>query len=286
MIKETFSIEMINHYFMMNRYEQVIQMVSEALEDDIENELLWYYIGYSNYALNSYEEAEQQLIEALNLGYQPETIYYILGNQYMKTERWQESEEMFLESLRIDPNFAEAHASYALLMSMTGHKKKAKLLIKKAYELNPESPSVLRLKYLLSTNNSDQVLALEQYINSAESEVAKSMHLGLEATYRGNIKEAREHFRQAYLLNPEDQNVLELLEDFELASHPLLTPLRLMHKVGGPAVFWLLGIGGGVLLLLIDLDTIAILWLRIYVIFAIYTWVAEPLVRLLRKIRR
>lgn len=288
MIQEKESVELIEHYFFMNRFEQVIDLLPQLLEEESENAYLWYLFGYSSYALDHYEEAEEQLFEALRLGAAEEILFYTLGRLYSETEQWQKSEDMFLETLRLNPNNVEAHAHYALLMKKTGNKKKAKLLIERALELDPEDAEALRLHfYIEGVNESrkEQILALEQYVNSEDSELTKLLRLGVDATFRNNVKEAKEYFRQAFLLQPEDKELLKTLEEFEIASHPLLAPNRMADKLGGPAGTWFIGVGMTFLLFLIGLEQVAFVWVVCYAVLASYTWISEPLVKMLRKVR-
>ena len=288
MIQEKNSIELIEHYFYLNRFEQASALLPEALEEEPENAYLWFLLGYSSYALDLYEEAEEQLLEALRLGAAEEEVLYTLGRAYLETERWQESEEMFLETLRVNPQNAEAHAYYALLMKKTGNKKKAKSLLEKALELEPENPHALRLHFFIEgTNESskEQVLKLEQYMNSADSEIAKLIRLGMNALFHNNMKEAKEYFRQAYLLQPDNEDLLKTLEELDIASHPLLAHNKIINKLGGPAGVWFIGVGISFLLLFTGLERLFQIWLILYGGFAIYTWIAEPLVELIRKVR-
>ncbi|WP_223553497.1 tetratricopeptide repeat protein [Lysinibacillus sphaericus] len=282
------SFEVIEHYFDIGKYTRVIELINEELPDHFENSRLWYMLGYSNYAINEFDEAEEQFHEAMRLGYDEDIIFYFLGHLYMQTERWQEAEEAFLEALRLNPNDAETHAAYAVLMKKTGHRKKAKLLINKALELDPENSYVLRMNFILEGvhgNKEQQILALEQYMNSADSEMAKLLHLGINASFRNNEKEAKEYYRQAFLLNPEDQTLLSILEEMEITAHPLLAPNRFIERLGGPSIIWLVGIGMTFLLLAIGVDNIAMVFLQCYVVLALYTWISVPLVKGLRKIR-
>ncbi|WP_036130316.1 hypothetical protein [Lysinibacillus sphaericus] len=285
---EETSFEVIEHYFDIGKYNQVIELVKEELQDHIENSMLWYMLGYSNYTIDEFDDAEEQLHEAMRLGHDEEIVFYVLGHLYMETEKWQEAEASFLEVLCLNPNDAETHASYAVLMKKTGHRKKAKLLIEKALELDPENAYVLRKHFTLEGVHGDkqqQVLALEQYMNSADSELAKLLHLGNNASFRHNDKEAKEYYRQAYLLQPEDKNLLSILEEMEFSGHPLLALNRIIERFGGAPVFWLIGVGTTFTLLFLGFEDIGILWMKCYIVLALYTWISVPLVKGLKKLR-
>ncbi|KMY31514.1 hypothetical protein ACZ11_04600 [Lysinibacillus xylanilyticus] len=285
---EESSFEVIEHYFGIGKYPQVIELINEELHNNIENSWLWYMLGYSNYAIDEFDKAEEQFQEAMRLGYDEAIIFDLLGHLYMETRRWQEAEEAFLEALRINPNDAGTHAGYAVLMKQTGHREKAKLLINKALELDPENSYVLRRNLILegmNRNKEQQILALEQYMNSTDRESSKLLTLGKNATLRNNKKEAKEYYRQAFLLNPEDQTLLSILKEMEITTHPLLAPNRFIERLGGPAIIWLVGIGLTFLLLALGFDSLAMLFLQCYVVLTLYTWISVPLVKRLRKIK-
>ncbi|MFJ7979100.1 tetratricopeptide repeat protein [Lysinibacillus xylanilyticus] len=285
---EESSFKVIEHYFGIGKYPQVIELINEELHNNIENSWLWYMLGYSNYAINEFDKAEEQFQEAMRLGYDEAIIFDILGHLYRETRRWQEAEEAFLEALRINPNDAGTHAGYAVLMKQTGHREKAKLLINKALELDPENSYVLRRNLILegmNRNKEQQIFALEQYMNSTDSESSKLLTLGKNATLRNNKKEAKEYYRQAFLLNPEDQTLLSILKEMEITTHPLLAPNRFIERLGGPAIIWLAGIGLTFLLLALGFDSLAMLFLQCYVVLTLYTWISVPLVKRLRKIK-
>ncbi len=285
---EEAAFELIEHYFEIGKYAQTIELIHGVLDEHLENSRLWYILGYSHYAMGDYNRAELQLKEALNLGFCEESIFHHLGYIYMKKEHWKEAEEAFLEALRANPDSAVNHASYAVLMKKMGHRKKAKQLITKAREMDPENSIVLRNYFILEEINSpkkQRVLALEQYMNSSDSELSKLLHLGIHAAFHNKEKEAQEYFRQAFLLNPEDKELYELLEESELSVHPLLAPNRLIEHVGGTAVIWLMGVVIYFSLLGLGFNTAAVLFIKCYIALALYTWISLPLVKGLKKIR-
>lgn len=287
--QQSISIEMIEHYYEIKRYEQVVKLIKNTMDEHIENSRIWYMLGFSNYQLSSYKEAEEQLIESVRLGMVRVPVLFILGHVYMETEQYQKAEDAFLEGLRLDPNHAEIHASYAYLMKKTGHRSKAKMLIQKALELEPGNAHVLRFYFRLegiTSEKNKQMQVLEQYMNSGDSELTKLIQLGIHASLHKKTKEAREYFRQAFLLKPDDPYLLSVMEEMEIQNHPLLAPLRLVDRIGGAIVIMIIAIGIYILLNLLGLDEIAVMWGLAYLVFVIYSWTAQLLVRILWKRRR
>ena len=289
MIKEeAISLELVEHYFHMNRYEQVIEIFKDDMGEYINNGLAWYILGYSNFSLENYELAEEQIKEALHLGLNEESLFHILGMIYINTERWQEAERTLLEVLRINPRHIEAHASYAYLMKLVGQRKKASLLIRKALEMNPEDGRTLRLHYLieeLGNGKKEQINSIEKYMNSDDSELEKLLHLGRTAQNQNDAKKAIEYYGQAFALNPENKNLLQTLEELEIVAHPLLAPNRLAGKLGW-GLTWIIAIGLTILLFSLDFDTIGTIWFYTWIVFFIYIYLSVPIVKFLLKRKR
>lgn len=239
--------------------------------------------------MKEYDQSEEQLKEALRLGYSEESVYFGLGHVYLETKRWKKAEEAFLESLRFNPNNEGVLADYAILMKIMGHRIKARRLINKARELAPEDGYVVRKHFIIegvTSPKKQQVLALEQYMNSNDSELNKLVILGNHAFLHIKEKEAQEYFRQAFLLNPENKSTLSFLEFFELGGfelgHPLLAPNRLIERVGGLAVAWLIGIVIYFSLIVLEFNSAAILFIQCFFVFVLYTWISLPLVKLIK----
>ena len=286
--KEMNSFDLIEHYFQMDRYEQVIEMLENNMDEHMNNEKAWYYLGYSHYSLNNFELAEKEVKEALRLGINEESAFHLLGLIYYSMEEWPESEKAFLEALRLNPNNADIHASYAYLMKSVGQNKKASRLIKKAIELDPEDGRILRLHYLIEGDEKkekDHLDTIQTYINSNDNELNKLLHLGVTAKNRNKTKEAEEYFRQAFALDPNNEKLLNILQELEIINHPLLAISRWAHKIGMHYT-WIVEIGLSILLFSLDFDTAGGALFSLYVVFCIYIWVSEPIVKLLLKRRR
>ncbi|MEG0260793.1 MAG: tetratricopeptide repeat protein [Lysinibacillus sp.] len=287
--KESMSLETIDHYFNIDRFDRVVELAKEGMGEHLDNEQLWYVLGYSNYMLELYDEAEEQLIEAMRLGYDKDTILYLLGHIYMETERWDESEESFLEALKWAPDNGEIYAGYAFLMRKIGDKNKAKQYINKALELEPESAQVLRLYFFVEGMNNTReqlILDLEQYMQTDDSELVKLKMLALNAAARNELKEAREYARQAFLLDPGDKEIFKTLREIEIAAHPLLVPNRLVGCLGGPFRFFVGGVSMIFLLRYWDLHNQSKVWAICFGIFVLYAWLSEPLIRMLKNVKK
>lgn len=286
--EEKSSLNLITNYFLMERYERIVEMLNEDMGEHINNQFVWYYLGYSHFRLKSYELAEEEIKEALRLGMDKEASFHLLGLIYLKVERWSDSEEALLLALRLNPNNADVHASYAYLMELVCQNKKASMLIKKAIELDPENGRVLRLHYLIENvgrKKRNHLDAIQTYMNSNDTELDKLIHLGLTSQNLNETKEAQEYFASAFALNPNNKELLQALKELEITNHPLLALSRWAHKIGMHYT-WIVGIGLSMLLFYLNFELAGSILLSIYVSFCIYIWVSEPIAKYLLKKRR
>lgn len=276
----------IYHYLDMGRAEQAREKLHKLLADYPEDGQLFFLLARCHYLLDNYDEAIQQCHEALRLDFSRESCYFLLGITYLEGEKFVEAEQAFLEALSIDPQNAEAMSAYAYLMLKTGHEEKAHRLMEEALRLDAENATVLHYNLIFTMaydQQEEQKKILQQYVQTADSEIDKLVHMGMSELSRENYKEARELFRQAFLLDPTNKRLLEILKELDEATHILFLPQRAIGKMGGPIPVWL----GFIVLMFIlrsmGWGTVAGVLAIAYLILVIASWTTPLLYKLLLK---
>jgi tetratricopeptide (TPR) repeat protein len=227
---------MIDHYIQIARYEKAIELINQGLSQNPENAYLQYKLGFVHYLQKRYVEAETNLQLAYTYGYNPEQVQVILGNVYTELEKWHEAEACYLEALRMDPMDASTHAYYAELLIKVGKRERGLELLKEAERLSPNHPEVIRYRLyeqIAGNNDNGQMIMLEKYLNHENNQVNGLLQLGFSEYYRGNYQLAKEHFREAFLLNPTNLSILNNLRLAEWKTNPLIFPLAMSDKIGG-----------------------------------------------------
>jgi tetratricopeptide (TPR) repeat protein len=278
----------IEHYLEMRRYEKVVELIGQKLAEEPEDGRLYYLLGICAFNMEDYHSAENHLKQALVLGYEPSIVHGLLGRTYAELEQWVQAEQAYLEALRESPNDARVHAAYAYLLKKTGHSQKADKLMQMALQLGPNDAEVIRYRHLFGLAKEDrieQIRALEQYMQMADSEISKEIQLGLNALYRNRTKQAREHFRQAFVLDPTNKRLADALNDLDQVQNVLMAPMRWISRIGGPAVFWVIGIGSISVTRALGLGQVSGILLIVYIAWVVYSWLATPLLKLINKIR-
>lgn len=279
---------MIEHYMGMHRYEKAKVLIGQALAEEPEEARYYYLLAVCAYHLDEYEDTELHLQRAMALGFDPEDVHQLYGHLYLETGQLVKAEQAYLESLRENPNNARVHAAYAFLLKKTGHSQKSDKLMQMAMQLDPNDSEVIRYRHLFGLADGDreeQIHALELYMQVADNEISKEVQLGLNAMYRNRTREAREHFRQAFLLDPSNRNLAEVMNNLDQVQHIVMAPIRAINRIGGPAVFWIAGIGSITATRALGWGQVSAILLIIYISWVVYSWLATPLLKLINKIR-
>lgn len=272
-VSKSKELSLASHYIEIGRYKQAKDILEDLLSENPNDGSILYLLASCYYFLEQYLDALELVQEALNKGFALENCNCLMGQIFVDTKKFIQAEECFLAALAINPRDAETIAAYGNLMIATGHEKKAIKLLEEALSIEPDNPIVLhynlKIHFSKDKNRYHQIKFLEDYMESASSEVSKLIHLGLYHVLRKQHWTARQLFKEAFLLDPTSKHLQEILDEF----HPIYMPLYFVEKIGGPAVLWI----GMVLIFMIseyfDIYYIATPLAIIYIVFCIYSWV-------------
>ncbi|MGZ0050644.1 tetratricopeptide repeat protein [Brevibacillus gelatini] len=275
------------HYYDMNRYEQAKEHLREALAEAPTNPTVLYMLSYCEFELGNVEEAYELCVDVLQKGLVTEYVYQLLALILQSQKKWYEAEQALLQALALNPQEPGIIATYAYLMLQTGHVKKARLLMEEAKRLDPQDSTVLHYQFyidLIVSNKKQQQKTLQSYVEVEDDELYKLIKIGEEAYFRDDYKTAKENLVQAFLLDPTNERIKEMLDAIDKETHIVFWPNRLVDKLGGPIGMWVVF---AVILFLISylapfaLGYFAVGWL----VFAVYTWISPLVYKLVCKVR-
>lgn len=274
------------YYYEIGRYEQTINKLDQLMALKPNDNYTLYLKASCLFHLNKYNEAEEYCKDALNYGFSICECNYLLGLIFMDSDKYIKAEECFLESLRENPHRADVIATYGYLMLNTGNDKKSAKLMEEALRIDSQNETVLHYRfyyYLAKNKREDQIEILEEYLQVANSEVTKFIKIGMMEFCSGNYKEARENFKQAFLLDPTNEHILSILQSAEEGSNILFLPQRIISRLGGPAVIWIAMIITVMILVKMKLSKAAGIVSMLYVAICIYTWVSRGVYKLITR---
>lgn len=275
------------HYYDISRYEQCIKVLHELLSSYPNDSHGLLLIAHCYYNLDRYDEAIEYCKQSAIGNLLVEEVAFLLGKIHMEKKKFAESERNFLEVLRVNPSNPSALSFYGLLMFKTDNEKKAKKLIDEAMRIDPNNPDVLHVNlvfFMYKNKKHHQITALEKYLDSASSDFSKVIHIGIYNLHNKNYTQARENFRQAFLMNPTDTEILGILRELERRCSIFFIPIRFIGTVS-PAILWIGFIVCVFIFTKLELDFIATAILILYLSLAVYSWGYVITFKIIDKIR-
>lgn len=261
------------YYYELGRYGKAKARFLQALANQPADGMTMYFIASCAFHLEETEEAEKYVRKSMQHVSNSELTHALLGAICMEQHAYEEAEENLLAVLSMNPHNAGIMAQYAYLMLKTGYEEKARKLLEEALRLEPGDETVLHYLYFFQRAYDEQTgQTMSDYMQIAGRDVDKLMKLGLSALDREAYHEARECFAQAFLLDPTNGQLLQVLEEVDMLLHPVYWPNRLLLKTGGSAI-WRISLLM-CLLVLIELgyDAAAVVVGIVCILFFVYTW--------------
>ena len=113
---------------------------------------------------DSYPKAKEYALKAYNIDNTLSDVHISMGMvKYFFEWDWEGAEKCFLKVLEVNPNSAETHQYYAMLLTTLGYHKKALKEIEFAYQLDPlNAPISYILSYVYFNNNQNEFALAQQ----------------------------------------------------------------------------------------------------------------------------
>ncbi len=274
------------HYYSLGRFRQVIEIINDGLSLNPQEAGLYYIKANCCYQLEQYEEAQDCCEQALRLKHSPCDCYFLMGKIALETGKHVISEELLLKALELEPNRADVISVYGILMLKTGHDKRALLLIEEALKIDPDNATANQVKfmyYLIKNKKEPLTASLRKCLQVGVNEKSKLYQIGVMELNKKKYKAARESFRQAFLLDPMDEELLDILHNLDRETSLLFLPQRIIQKLGGPIVIWIAAIASIYILRGLHFYTAMIAFSLFYAILCIYTWISPLIYKVISK---
>lgn len=191
------------------------------------------------------------------------------------------AERALLDALALDPSDVWLLCRYAQLCLGVGQTGKAARLLDRAAQENPHAAVVYATRVQLEYARGDDraaAEAAEAFVAAYPNHpVALAMH-GQTASQRGRTGSAYRSFRRAVAEDPTDSDYASAAWEARVWNHPLLRPLRPLHRLGVIGS-WLFAVGTIFALRALGLRPLATLFAVAWFLYCVYSWVMPPLVR-------
>jgi adenylate cyclase len=129
------------------------------------------FLGAAGFMPNkiAYSKAKEYALKAFELDNSLIDAQLSLGMvKYFNDWDWQGAEKCFIKALEINPNSAETHQYYAMLLTTLGYHKKALKEAELAHQLDPLNAPISYILSFAYFNNNQTELAIEQHNRTLE----------------------------------------------------------------------------------------------------------------------
>jgi tetratricopeptide (TPR) repeat protein len=206
--------------------------------------------------------------------------------ELLATSRWRlndhaGAERAFLEALRRHTEDPVLLARYALLVAQEGQLEKAGRLLGEAARIDPDEATVHYVSAVVAYLNGDDSEAARrgrELLGADPEHAGAHAFLGRLDFEHGRTTRGGEHLRRAASLDPDSPTHRAAAREARIVNHPALRPLRAVVRFG-PGKIWIAAIVVVFGLRAAGLETVATIAALVYLAFALYSWVAPPIVK-------
>ncbi len=269
------------HYVSIDRPERALQILDQVDGSGVEQSEFWRLRGLALYKLERYAEADHMAQQGLAL--EPDSISLLCLRSECAADLGDlaTAERAILQALNLAPETPLLLCSYALLVGRAGQFSKAEHLLAEAARIDADDGSIpparVALAYL--QGNARQTVAASRSLLERDPEnVFGHYMLGISLAQRGEVASAGRSLNNAAQLNPSQKEIVAIARDLRINNHWLLRPLRPFHRIGSIGV-WLGAVIIIFTLLFLKLFFLMRLFVILYFIFVVYSWIMPPLVR-------
>jgi tetratricopeptide (TPR) repeat protein len=297
MIENLFRAELL---IRQERYQQAEGELRLFLASDPENGYAHALLALCQLEQNNLPEAEASARQAISLAPDRLMGHRVLGMVLLRRNRTTEAAQAVDEALRVEPANADLFALKSIVALQRSRWQEALGAAREGLEHEPDNLDCINLQAqaLIKLGRKDEAAhAIGGALAQAPDDSFTHANQGWALLHEGKPKQALEHFRESLRLDPENEfaraGMVEALKARNVIYRVMLSFFLWMSRLP-PKFQWLVILGGffGIRFLsnaassMPTIKPFVLPIIVIYVIFAVMTWVADPLFNLLLQINR
>lgn len=272
----------VHHLIRLNKYEHAEKRIKEMLVANPRDEtahLLWGILYEKKGQLSS---ARKKIEEAI--GYNPAyaAAHVILGELLAEGLDVQTGLKHLKEGVRLEPTDADYLATYAGYLQLNGKHKEATGLIKQALKIDPQNAHVLNVASIVQPGSKHIHHAIEREPNNP----LYLNNLGVDHITHRRFAKAVLILHQAVEGDPTNTMFQQNLMLARKAKNLFYRPKHYINvfiteRKNGIVTFYAIWF-----LLMFVAKMIYPLAILFFILFAIYTWLADPIINLILKVSK
>jgi tetratricopeptide (TPR) repeat protein len=132
-------------YNLMNRNEDAMKVLDEAVKIDPGNDRIYYNRGLLQYEMNRKAEAEKSFVKAIELKSLNPKVYYNYGLLLKEAGKLKEAEAILKKGITVNPASAELYYALVFVYIQSNDKVSAKTTAARLKQLDPSNPDYAAL---------------------------------------------------------------------------------------------------------------------------------------------
>ncbi len=274
----------------LGRYKEAIPFFKNELTQNIDNIDAKFYLAYTYFYNDDIEKAKSLAYELRSMAPNFAPIYQLLAQICLNNDDTKEATSYIEEAISLDPYNDDYFAVKSYILINQKEFEKALEFANKGLEINAKNLSCLNaratcLTKLNKTNEANETI--ENLLSDNPENSFSHANVGWNLLENGNHKKALEHFKESLKLDPND----------EFAREGMLTAIKaknIFYRTYLKYVFWIGKQSGRNQIISIiaiyliyrfsvkfltfsGLSILAVPLVVIYLLFALGTWIMEPI---------
>lgn len=197
-----------------NNYDSLLTTINSILKHE-KNGYNYYIQARALFNLERYNDSLTAIKEALQYSDASDELLLLAGQIYFQLNYFNKAEEFFVHAIRKKNDYAEAYASYAFLLFVTGFEEKCKAMIHKAFDIEQENifALVTWFKILLYVNNmKKESYTLQKIITHTSGRLYENLNIALIYASRGERQKFKHYVSLAEKVNNREQALFKALK--------------------------------------------------------------------------
>lgn len=280
----TDAMQLASHYLSVGQADRALSALDGAGVDPDDPGLLWLR-GAALFDLGEHAEAADVASRGLTIQPESTDLLWLLAVADAQLGRLADAESAILAALEIEPDSPDFLCTYADVLARAGQFEKAERLVGEAAKIAPDDSSVVSaridLAYLRGDNKQLEKLTRDLLARDPESMRGHQM-MGLLMLRKGAASDSLRHWSEVVRYDPQSEASYESAMAAKVASHPLMFPLRPLHRVG-VIQSWVAVVVTISLLRTAGAQAVAGVLGLTWFLYCVYSWVVPPMVE--RRVR-
>jgi tetratricopeptide (TPR) repeat protein len=273
-------------YFLIERrrFEQARALAGRTLKDDPHNTKILLTLAVIHNEKNELKNARAILDEILVQDSEFHQAKYLLASVQKDLKNYIEAERLIIELLGDYPELPGFYVLYSEIMLETLHIDKAKRLADEALRLDPENLSAMTISVIheiICANKKEYTQKLSELVSLYPKAFATSILIAGVLIERKKFKEAHRMAMELFKINPHNKELLEMIKQLRVFTHPGMLILTPSIKYGWHAsvALWFVTIVLTYVFITFVSETAALIWLSICLFYIFYSLIFPPILK-------